>query len=788
MLLNYLKIAVRNLRRNPVFSAINTIGLALGMAGSLLIFLWIEQEWRYDKFHADGRNLYRVMLTQRYDNGQVSTSPATPGRLAETLKREFPGITHAVEVTLEEKLLMRVGNRAYREQGAYAGPEFFGVFSFPLLQGNAQTVLSAPYTAVISRSLARKYFGNQNAVGKSIRVDNREEYQVTGVFADVPANSSLQFNFLLSHKTIERRFPVMANDWNAIGPRTFLRLREDARAERIAAGIRDYLKDKQTEYNSTLSLQPYEDMHLHGHFKDGRPDGGRITYVRLFGVAAVFILVIACINFVNLSTARAAKRAKEVGVRKVAGASRKMLAGQFMAEAMLTVLLSFGLALLLVELSLPLFNAVTGQPIHFRLEGATLLLLPGLVGVTGLVSGLYPAYFMASLRPVEVLKGTPRFGSRSAWLRKGLVVFQFSVACILITGTLVVYRQTQFISRKHLGFNRENVVYTWVEGDLPKNLNAFKNELTGLPDILAVTSAGQAPLHVNHTITSVEWPGKGANQKISFSWWGVNYDLLKTLGLQLKAGRDFSPAFGTDTVNVLINEEAAKVMGLTNPVGQPITVERSITAKGKIIGVVKNFHFASLHTSIGPLIIWLDPKPDWGYALIRTRPGRTREALRAIREAHKKYNPHFPPEYEFADQEYDKLYRSETVASHLAVCFAAMSIGISCLGLFGLAAFTAAQRTKEIGVRKVLGASVGGIVALLSKDFLKLVGVAILIATPVAWYVMRRWLEDFAYKIQLGWWTFAVAAAVAIGVALLTVSFQSIRAAVANPVKSLRNE
>lgn len=428
MLRNYGKVALQNLWRNKTFSAINIAGLALGLAGSLLIFLWIGHAWSYDRFHADGRNLYRVLLTQRYDNGQVTTSLATPGRLAEALTREFPGVTHAVVVSEEEKFLLRVGNQGYRETGVYAGPGFFEMFSFPLLEGNATSVLTAPYAAVISRKLARKYFGNANAVGKSILVDNREAYQVTGVFADVPPNSSLQFDLVLSHKTIERQFAAMANDWNAIGPRTFLRLRSDAPVAQIGAKLKDYLKPKQTEYNSTLSLQRFADGHLYSHFTDGQPDGGRITYVRLFLGAALFILLIACINFVNLTTAKAARRAKEVGIRKTAGASRASLAGQFMAEALLTVLLAFGLAQLLAALALPLFNALTGQPLRLRYEGNILLLLAGLLVVTSLAAGAYPAFFLSSLRPVQVLKGTLRVGPLAARLRQGLVVFQFAVS------------------------------------------------------------------------------------------------------------------------------------------------------------------------------------------------------------------------------------------------------------------------------------------------------------------------------------------------------------------------
>jgi hypothetical protein len=592
---------------------------------------------------------------------------------------------------------------------------------------------------------------------------------------------------LLSFKTFEGQF-AWVHDWNAIGPRTFLRVRTDAPVARIGTGLKNYLKDKQTEYNSTLSLQRFGDGHLHGHFTNGVPDGGRIKYVRLFMAAALFILVIACINFVNLATARAAQRAREVGIRKAAGASRSVLFGQFMSEALLMVLLSFGLALLLAALALPFFNALTGQPLRPQYGAGNLLLLAALLAATALAAGAYPAFFLSSFRPVQILKGTLRVGPLAARLRKGLVTFQFAVSCVLIAGTLVVYLQTQYISQKHLGFDRENVVYTWMEGDLPQHYKAFKDALQASPAIQSVTSTTQPPLHVNSTVTSVEWPGKAANQKIAFSWWGVGYDFVRTMNLQLKEGRDFSPAFGTDSLNVLINEEAAKAMGLAHPVDQPVTIERSFTARGKIIGVVKNFHLASLHTPIQPLILFLKPDPDWGYTIIKTAPGQTHEALVAIRKAHRQYNPAFPPDYEFADQEYAKLYRDETTAGQLAACFAGMAIFISCLGLFGLAAFTVEQRTKEIGIRKVLGAPVSGLVVLLSRDFLRPVGWAIVVATPVAWYVARQWLHEFAYKIDLGWWPFAVAGGLSVVIALFTVGYQSVKAAAANPVESLRSE
>jgi len=502
----------------------------------------------------------------------------------------------------------------------------------------------------------------------------------------------------------------------------------------------------------------------------------------------VFLLLIACINFMNLATARSVKRAKEVGVRKVIGALRSVLAGQFMGEALLFTVLALVLAVTLVFFLLPAFNSLTGKylALHFT-DASFWLLLIGTTLVTGLLAGSYPAFFLSSLEPVKVLKGSLKFGSGARLFRQGLVVFQFVLSMLLIVGTIVVYRQVNFIQTENLGYDRENLIYIPVEGELATltKFKTFKDELLRMPGIQTVSSMNEAPFSIGNSTGGVSWTGKDPNVNIEVTQTAVGYDLLKTLKAKLVAGRDFSAEFSTDTSNYIINESLAVRTGYKDPVGQPITMWGK---PGKIIGVMEDFHFQSLHTPIAPLILRLSTEPSSQNFLIRTQPGQTKQAVASIESLWKQQNPKFPFSYHFTDDEYQKLYQSESVVGSLANYFAFLAIFISCLGLFGLSAFTAEQRTKEIGVRKVLGASVTNIIGLLSTDFLKLVLIAIVIASPLAWYTMNQWLQGFAYKLDITWWIFAVAGVLAIGIAILTVSFQSIKAALMNPVKSLRSE
>jgi len=786
MLKNYLKVALRNIWRNKAFTAINVCGLGLGLACSLLIFLWVRDELRYDQFVAHGDRLYQVMENQQWSGVEINTTQATPGTLAPALKAELPEVEYAAKVSWEQEELLTVGDKANKEKGHYASPDFFRIFSFPLVQGNPHTAIASPTSIVISQNLARKYFGTgAAAMGKTIRVNNKDNFLVTGIVRNVPENSSMKFDYVLPEEYYEKDNKWL-KEWGSNGIQTFALLRQNTSAERVNAKIKRMVhQHDSTTANIDLFLHPYRDRYLYSNFENGQPDGGRIEYVRMFTIVAVFILLIACINFMNLATARSAKRAKEVGVRKVVGAGQKLLVGQFVGEAVLIALMGMGTALVIVLALLPTFNTLTDKKVSLSVEDPALLLtLLGLTLFTGLLSGSYPALFLSSLQPVRVLKGTLKFSSGAVLFRKGLVVFQFTLSILLIVGTVVVFRQVQYIKNKNLGLDRENLVYLPLEGDLKKSFDAFRQELLQKPGIKTVSRSSGSPMSVGSSTTGVKWKGKDPNEKILFSQMAVGYDFLETMGIRMKEGRTFSRRFTTDTANYIVNEEAARRIGLKNLVGEELTFWGKT---GKIVGIMKNFHSQSLHVPIDPVVLRLRPD-DTYLVLVRTEAGRTTEALASMEAAARKYNPAYPFQYEFADQQFEEQYKSETVIGQLANYFAFLAIFISCLGLFALAAFTAEQRTKEIGIRKVLGASVTHLVGLLSKDFLKLVGIAFLLATPLAWYATEQWLQNFEYKIEVGWWTFGLAGLLAGVIALLTVSFQSIRAALANPVKSLRSE
>ncbi len=611
---------------------------------------------------------------------------------------------------------------------------------------------------------------------------------MTAVFENVPAHSTLQFDYLRDWETYLKE-NQWALTWDNLSPHTFVQLREDADPARVEAKTRDFVYRYRPRDEGTpvaLALQPYPERYLHSTLKEGRFAGGRIGYVQLFSLVAGFLLLTACINFMNLATARSARRAKEVGVRKVAGAVRAALVGQFVGEALLLTTFAAGVALLLVQGLLSPFNGFTGKSLVLPVgQPAFWAGFAGLVGLTGLVAGSYPALFLSSLPPIRVLKGRFRPGTAAGSLRKGLVVFQFALSVVLIVGTVVMYRQMTYIQTKNLGYNRENLLYIPIEGELAKKYALFKEEAARVPGVGSISRMRHSPTVIDHSAGDISWEGKDPHAAISIADELVGYDFVKTMQLELRAGRDFSREFGADSTGFLVNESAVKLMGYRDPVGKPLAWGDN---RGTIIGVLKDFHFKSMHEAIQPLVIRLNEQKAYGTILVRTRPGGTAEALAGLEKVCKALNPGFPFTYQFSDQEFDKLYRSERLVGQLFNAFAGLAIFISCLGLLGLAMFTAEQRVQEIGIRKVLGASAGQLVVLLCRDFLKLVGVAILVASPSAWYAVRAWLGQFAYRVDLEWWMFGLAAGLAVVIALLTISVQSLRAALANPVSSLRSE
>ncbi|MBC7922622.1 MAG: ABC transporter permease [Ferruginibacter sp.] len=788
MIRSYLIVAWRNLIRNQAFSAINVLGLALGMACSLLIMLWVRDERSVDGFHANGDQLYQVYQRQQYD-GKIDGNYFTQGLLASELKKVIPEVQYAASMEWNQRSTFEAGDKMNKMAGTFAGADFFRMFSYPLLQGTPETALKSPNSVAVSRKMAEQFFGSpEKAIGKTIRYENKDNLLVTAVFENLPANSSQQFDFLRTWDDFVKE-NEWAKNWGNNDPVTFVQLRPDADPAKVAAKIKPFVYgyvEKSKGLLIELGLQPYPEKYLHSTFKNGQLDGGRIEYVRLFSLVAVFILLIACINFMNLATARSAKRAKEVGIRKVIGAVRSALVGQFMGEAALLTFCSVMVAVLVVALLLPAFNNLTGKQLLLPVgQPVFWLALLGLLTLTGFVAGSYPALFLSSLNPIRVLKGSLTFSWGATFFRKGLVVFQFVLSIMLIVGTIVIYRQMEYAQTKNLGYDRENLVYIPIEGDLVKKYDLFKEEAGKMAGILTVSTMRESPTVIGHHIGDVGWAGKDPGLRTSFANTSVGYDFVKTLNLKLKDGRDFSRDFATDSVSYLLNETALKKIGYQNPIGQPLSWGNR---PGKIIGILEDFHFNSMHQAIEPLVIRLDESQPWGSVLVRTEAGKTKEALANLEKVYQALNPKFPFTYQFSDQEYTKLYQSEQVVSNLANYFAFLAIFISCLGLFGLATFTAEQRRKEIGIRKVLGANVGNIVAMLSKEFAALVAVAALIAFPLAGWAMRAWLENYAYRISLGWQAFVLAGLSALTIALLTVSYQAIKAAVANPVRSLRNE
>ena len=787
MIKNYFKTAWRNLLHNKTFSLINIFGLALGMTCSLLIMLWLKDELKKDKFHANNERLFRVMENQFY-SGDISTFNSTPGILAENIVKDIPEIQMASQMLWESEPLFTVGNSFDKEKGRFVQKDFLRMFSFKLAKGDPATVLAEPNSVVLSKKLAEKYFKGQDPIGKMIRIDNKENVSVTGILEDIPELSSLKFDFLLNYQLWFKEND-WAKDWGNNGPRCYVLLAPGASIDKVNAKIKNYIKSKNKESNVDLFLQNYGESYLYSDWDNGKQNGGRIEYVKIFSIVAIIILIIACVNFMNLATARSLRRAREIGVRKVVGAGKRQLIGQFIGESLFVSFLAVLFSILIVALLLPGFNALTEKHLAINLTDPSFLLtILGLTLVTGIVSGSYPALFMSSLKPIVVLKGILKFKTGATYFRKGLVVFQFALSIVLILGMIVIYRQIDYIHNKNLGFAKEDLLYMPLEGELQKTFMIFKEELAKQPGIKSVTSAQSSPLEVGSSTQGVRWPGKDTTKLILFSTNPITYDYIKTMGIQLINGRDFSPEYSLDTNNYLINEATARKIGYKDPVGKELTMWGD---KGTIIGVMKDFHHNSLHVPIEPLILRLFKKSwktYWGNVIIRTEKGKTKEAIAGMEKLYKQFNPGFPFKYYFTDDEIAKNYKSEYTVSKLSRYFAFLAIFISCLGLFGLVTFTAEQKTKEIGIRKVLGASVTGIVRMLSKDFLKLVLIAAVIAFPVAWWAMHKWLNDFAYRVDIGWWVFVVAGIAALLIALLTISFQSIKAAIANPVKSLRTE
>ena len=787
MLKNYLKIAFRNLQRDRTFSMINVGGLAIGLASCIILLLFVADELSYDRFYAKKDQLYLVWMNQKGPGGEISTNETTPNALAEAILNNVPEVVNTGRWDWGGEHLLAYDDKSIKKNGNYADPSILRMFSFNLLEGDPETALDDPHAVVLTQSVAQALFGEEDPLGKIVRMDERDDMKITGIAADPPYHSTLQFDFLLPWQyAVNLQHGVGEPNWRNFSFRTFVELTDNASATEADKKIRPLVQQHSEQADIELMLQPFVDWHLYSEFKNGIPVGGRIEYVRLFLILAAGILLIACINFINLSTARSEKRAREVGIRKMAGAGRTSLIGQFIGESIVLSALSLMVAVLLVHFTLPYFNQIFDK--HLTLEyGNPYYWSAGLILIifTGLLAGSYPAFYLSGLNPLRIFKSNLRFSKSALRPRQVLVVFQFVAAIVFTLGTLIIYQQIQFIKEKPIGYDIANLVEVPIEGNLYGKSTILREELlkTGAIEDLCILSN---PMVGGWTSTfEVEWPGKQPDDKISFVQLATAYHFSETYGVEIVEGRDFSEDYASDSSAILLNEAAVVAMGLSNPVGAKVKWQHQFRT---VVGVFKDFIKGSPYQPVQSMIIGFAPQRESIIALRLENSRSISDNLAQLERVFKKHNPAYPFQYSFVDARYEQKFAMEKMLGHLSGLFAGLTLFISCLGLLGLTAFTAMQRTKEIGIRKVLGASVASVVALLSKDFIKLVLIALLMATPIAWYVMNRWLQNFAYRIELQWWMFVLAGLLAVLIALLTVSFQSVKAALINPVKTLRNE
>ncbi|WP_184546941.1 ABC transporter permease [Mucilaginibacter sp. FT3.2] len=795
MIKNYFKIAWRNLVKNKINSFINIAGLSVGMAVAILIGLWIYDELSFDQYH---QNYNRIALVEQNlkNNGEIDTWAATPYPLANELRKNYGSSFKAVVMAAGMgKHMLSLGDKKLNKMGVYFEPQAPEMFSLKMLKGTRDG-LKDPYSVLISASNAKAYFGDADPINKVLKIDNKLDVKVTGVYEDLPRNSTFgEITFIAPWQLYFNNTEwvrTAADPWRPNAFQIFVQLIDNTSFADVSAKIKDAklrnLNPELAKKKPALFLQPMSKWHLYSDFKNGVNVGGRIQYVWLFGVIGLFVLLLACINFMNLSTARSEKRAKEVGIRKAIGSLRSQLIYQFFTESLLFVILSLALSILLVQVSLPFFNSVSDKSMSV-LWGNPLfwVMVIGFSLFTGLIAGSYPALYLSSFEPIKVLKGSFKVGRFAAVPRKVLVVIQFTVSITLIIGTIIVFRQIQFAKDRPIGYSRDGLVaLPVINDDVHKHFDVVKTELLKSEAVISIAEAGASPTEYNSSSSGFDWRGKDPNMSVDFPTEGVSYDYEKTIGWKFKQGRGFSRSFLTDSSGLVINQTAAHFMGMNdNAVGETIKWNGE---KLKVIGVIKDMIVKSPYEEVRPFIFYLSKEAE-SIVLLKINPKMSAtEALGKIENIFKIYNPSQPFEYHFVDDDYALKFGNEQRIGKLAACFAGLAIFISCLGLFGMATFLAEQRIKEIGVRKVLGASVFSLWRLMSADFVVLVIIAILIATPVSYYFMNSWLQGYQYHAAMVWWIFFATATGAMVITLLTVSYQSIRAALLNPVKSLKTE
>jgi ABC-type antimicrobial peptide transport system permease subunit len=783
MIKNYLKTAIRNILRHKVYSFLNVAGLAVGMACCILLLLWVRDELSYDRFHHNADRIYRVFI----ENTTVSPTlrhTSTPIGLAPHLRGEFPEIEMTTRLKIFDGVLLSFENLAFREKGfGYADAEIFKMFSFSFIKGNPETAFKHPKSIVINEEVAKKYFGDDDPLGRTLRIDKTYDLTVTGVIKKLPHNSTLQFDLLVPFSFLGTQGADLNSFRLYDRYQTYVMLKENVDEKIVDDKIAGIIKKHDTRSTDIIKIQPLTRVQLFGLSGDGK-----FKYVVMFSILAIFILGIACINFMNLTTARSETRSLEVGMRKVIGAEQKDLVAQFFGESIVLAFISLIIAVIIVGLLIPVFNNLSGKEITvgFFLKADIILGLIIIALLTGIISGSYPAFLLSAFKPLDILKSNSRTGSgRSGILRKFLVAAQFSLSILLIIGTISIQRQLNYIRNRDLGYDKEHIVYFPLQGNLRTRFEVLRTEMIKNANILGVSFASQLPTNILSETSGINWEGKDPNTKAYTHFTSVDHDFIKTFNMKILQGRDFSRDIGTDSGGAFVlNETAVKQTGLDAPVGKRFIMWGRY---GLIIGVVKDFNFASMHNKINPLVLFINPR-FYSLVFVRVKPGNISASIGHIEKTWNELVPGYPFEYNFLDDAFNSLYKVEQRMSKLFGYFSILAIFISCLGLLGLASFTAEQKTREIGIRKVLGASITNIVFMQSKEFLALVALANIIAWPLAFYFADKWLQDFAYRININVGSFVLAGLIALFIAMLTVSYQAIKAALANPVDALKYE
>ncbi|MEM7548742.1 MAG: ABC transporter permease [Bacteroidota bacterium] len=788
MLRNYFKIFFRSLQRNSVYSLINILGLSIGIACSVLIMLWVFDEYRFDSFNKKYDRLYRVLMNYDYE-GNVETNEALPYPLKKALDEEVPEVTRSTFVTWGDEYLFDYNDVNLIRQGHHVSPDFLEMFSYELIEGDKETALNDASNVVISKALAEDLFGDEKALGNIVKLNNSDEFVVSGIFEDVPSNSSFQFEFLLpwSHYVNQDWLKDLEGNWTNNSFQVFIELHENVQVDLAnqKAGPLVHKNIPEDIYNKQVWFYPMSDWRLYSEFEHGKVSGGRIEYVRLFSVVAIFILLIACINFMNLATARSEKRAREVGIRKSVGSGKRELILQFLSESILITLVSFLLGLFIVELSLNAFNDLVGKELIMPYASGIFWAISFLFVLTiGLFSGSYPAFFLSSFRPVEVLKGKLKIGKGEIAPRKILVTLQFGFSILLIIGTVVVYQQIQHVKQREVGYKKDGLIMVSTTAQIESKFQTVRNELEATGVVSSITKSN-SPVTDIYSTNSVRWKGLEEDRFIDFTTVATEYDYAITMGVEVLAGRDFSPEFSNDSINVVINKEAAELMGFEDPIGEQIFMWDDWVT---IVGVIDNVLMGSPYDNIEPMVVRYVPEWSSTVSIRLKETNDIKTSLAKIEDVMRKHNPGYPFEFRFVDDEFNKKYTSISLISKLANLFAFLAILITCLGIFGLAAFTAEQRTREVGIRKVLGASIPNIMMLISKDFAKLVLFAFIVAGPISWWALDNFLNQYTYRINISWWVIPATGVFALILAVCIVATQALKAAVVNPVNSLRSD